>query len=515
MADQYILSIDVGTSSTKTTLWKAQGRIVAESSIANPLNRPDALIAELDGKVWWQVVCRTIHEVLDKSGIQPEAIAGIGVDGIGWALVPVDEQANPLAPVMTWLDRRAIEETNWLKSLPQINDWVALDANPMDEAYTTPKLVWLRRHHPDIFEKTHKFLGSSGYMVAKLTGEFTCDFTLAYGFHFFDMKRNRWDEQAAELIGIPLEKMPPLYAPHTIVGKVTRQAAAETGLASGTPVIAGCLDAVAGALGAGVVQPGQTNDQGGQAGGFGISLERVIVEPRLVFSHHAIPGQYLLAAATVGGGSLNWFREQIDMLHGDALVSSSISPFDQYSKQAETSPVGANGLIFLPYMAGERTPLWSNVARGVFFGLSYHTSRADMLRAIMEGCAYAVYDNLDIAAEHGVMVTEFLGAGGATKSCIWCQIKADIYGKPFIVAQREDGGEGGNSLGLFALIAYGVGLQDNIPDCITSLLPKRKVYQPSPNNHAIYQEYFQLYRTLSHKLQDDFTNLDKIRRSIL
>jgi len=265
-------------------------------------------------------------------------------------------------------------------------------------------------------------------------------------------------------------------------------------------------------LGSGVVRPGQTNEQGGQAGGIGISLDHVLVEPRLIFSHHVIPGQYLLQAGTVGGGSLSWFRDQLG--HPEVSAGNLIgqNPFELFSKQVETSKPGANGLIFLPYMAGERTPLWSSIARGVFFGLTYSTTRADILRAIMEGCAFAVYDNLQIASEHGAQVDEYLGSGGAAQSAIWCQIKADIYGKPFIVAQLADGSEGGHGLGLFALTAYGIGLHKDIGTCVSDLLPNRQVFEPSMKNHNLYQELFGVYRSLSRKLMDDFATLDMILR---
>jgi xylulokinase len=261
-----------------------------------------------------------------------------------------------------------------------------------------------------------------------------------------------------------------------------------------------------------VVKPGQTNEQGGQAGGVGISLNHVVVEPRLIFSHHVIPGQYLLQAGTVGGGSLGWFRDQFGQVEVNAAALLGENPFELFSEQVAKSKPGANGLIFLPYMAGERTPLWSSIPRGVFFGLTYNTSRADILRAIMEGCAFAVYDNLQIAEEHGATVDEYLGSGGATQSAVWCQIKADIYGKPFIVARRADGGEGGHDLGLFALTAYGVGLCKDIGVCVSSLLPVRQRFESSAENHALYQEMFAVYRSVSRKLMDDFAQLNLISR---
>jgi xylulokinase len=300
-----------------------------------------------------------------------------------------------------------------------------------------------------------------------------------------------------EQIGVPLAKLPRLCACTEVVGRLTEAAAAQTGLPAGIPVIAGCLDAAAGALGSGVTRLGQTNEQGGQAGGLAVSVERVIVEPQLIFSHHVLPGQYLLQAGTVGGGSLGWFR---DILGGN-------DSFETLSEQAAIAPPGANGLIFLPYMAGERTPLWSSNARGIFFGLSYSTTRSDMIRAIMEGCAFAVNDNRTVAEAQGVAITEFLGAGGATQSAVWCQIKADIYGKPMIVARRGDGGEGGHSLGLYALTAAGIGWSDDAGALVERLLPQRQVYEPSLERHALYVELFAIYRDISRKLLPDFDHL--------
>ena len=513
MISRYILTVDVGTSSTKTSLWVETGQLVAHATCAYELQRAEPLWAEIDAEIWWQAVCKTIQTILSTSKVDPASIAGIGIDGVGWTLIPVDRTGAPLRPAMIWLDRRAEDETNWLKSLPESASLVTLNANPLDAAYITPKLIWLKRHHPEIYDSTYKFLEATGFIVSRLTGEFICDYTQAYGYHFFDIRNEIWDSQAAEKIGVPIEKMPSLCSTTELVGTVTKAAAEQTGLKPGTPVIAGCLDAAVGALGSGVIKPGQTNEQGGQAGGVGISLDHVVVEPRLIFSHHVIPGQYLLQAGTVGGGSLSWFRDQFGHPEANAASLLGQNPFELFSKQIQKSRPGANGLIFLPYMAGERTPLWSSILRGGFFGLSYSTTRADVLRAIMEGCAFAVYDNLQVAEENSVQVDEFLGSGGATQSAVWCQIKADIYGKPFIVARRADGGEGGHDLGLFALTAYGLGLSNDIGACVADLLPARQVFEPSNENHAYYQELFTVYRSISRKLMDDFARLDTIVRS--
>jgi xylulokinase len=510
MAHAYIITIDNGTSSTKTALWTDDGQLVAETAQAYALNRPDPVWADIDADVWWQAVCDTIHGVVSKAGINPHHVAAVGVDGISWTLLPVDASGEPLYPAMIWLDRRAEEETAWLKALPEADRLVSLAANPIDPAYITPKLAWLKKHQPRVFEAAHKFLTSSGFIVARFTGEYTCDFTQAYGYHFFDIAGERWDPWAAGLVGVPLEKMPRLCACTEVAGTVSAVAAAQTGLPAGIPVIAGCLDAAVGALGAGVTRLGQTNEQGGQAGGLAVSLDHVVVEPQLIFSHHVLPGQYLLQGGTVGGGSLGWFRDLFGQVEVNAGSLIGKSPFELFSLQVEQTPPGAHGLIFVPYMAGERTPLWNSNARGVFFGLSYNTTRGDMLRAIMEGCAFAVYHNLLIAEKKGATVKEYLGSGGATQSPVWCQIKADVSNKPFIVARRADGGEGGHLLGLYALAAHAAGFCDDIGRCVERLLPNRQGFDPCPERHAMYEDLFGVYMDVSQKLLADFDRLASI-----
>ena len=506
----YLLGIDVGTSGCKTGLWTDDAVLIAETVVEYGLQRPHPAWAEQDALDWWDAVCTSIHRVLGQSGINPSEIAGVGVDGLGWVLLPVDADGEPLRTAMIWLDRRAEDESAWLRSHPQADGLVDLLANPLDAAYITPKLIWLKRHAPKIFEQTHKFVTSTGFIVHRLTGLFSCDYTQAYGYHFFDIRNEQWDEEAANLVGVPLEKLPPLYQSCEIVGEVTRQAAEATGLSVGTLVIAGGLDAAVGSLGAGVAHVGQTVDQGGQAGGFALSVDHVIVEPRLIFSHHVVPDQYLFQGGTVSGGALGWFRDILGQWEVNAAQLVHCSPFALMSQQVGDTPPGAHGLIFLPYMAGERTPIWNSNARGVFFGMSYKTTRGDILRSIMEGAAFAVYHNVLVAEEHQVTVEEWIGVGGATRSDVWCQIKADVTNRPFTLARRRGGGEGGHTLGLAVMAAHAVGLCNDVSDRIDELLPERRVFEPSKDRHAMYEELFGVYHDLSKKLQPDFEQLAHI-----
>ena len=497
----YIVTIDQGTSSTKTALWDPEGGVVAEASAPYELDRPSPLWAQIDPERWWDALCVTVAAVLRESGTHPDEVAAVALDGIGWTLVAVDSDLRPVVPAMTWLDRRAEDEAAELRARPDAAEFVDLVANPIDAAYITPKLAWLQAHRPDAFDRSRWFLTASGYLVARLTGEATCDLTQAYGFHCFDIRRDRWDDAAAASLGIPVDRLPPLHQTGHVAGGVTAAAAARTGLAEGTPVLVGGLDAAVGALGGGVTRPGLTQDQGGQAGGMGMSVASVVVEPRLILSHHVLVGQYLLQSGTVGGGALGWFRE---------IVGRSDASFGELGDEAGTAPAGANGVLFLPYMAGERTPLWSSNPRGVFFGLSYATTRADMLRAVMEGCAFAVLDNLRFAEDRGFHVTEWLGQGGAAKSALWNQVKADVTGRPFVVARRADGGEGGHGLGLFALGARVAGLAGDPGQTVDRLLPSRTVYAPDPGRHARYAELFDVWHGVSRGLLPHFDRLAAI-----
>lgn len=494
----HILTIDQGTSSTKTALWDAAGRPVAKATAGYELERPRPLWAEIDPERWWAALAGTVREVLGRAGVPGRDVAAVALDGIGWTPVAVDARFRVLAPAMTWLDRRAEAEAAELRARPDAARLIDLAANPIDAAYITPKLAWLRTHRPAAFEGARWFLTASGYLVARLTGEATCDPTQAYGFHAFDMRRGRWDEGAAAGLGIPADRLPPLRPAAEVAGGVTAAAARETGLAPGTPVLAGALDAAAGALGGGVTRPGQTQDQGGQAGGMGMSVRDVIVEPRLIFSHHVLAGQYLLQSGTVGGGSLGWFRE---------VAGRPGASFEALSAEAATAEAGSGGVLFLPYLAGERTPLWSSTARGAFVGLSYATTGPELVRSIMEGCAFAVLDNLRIAEARGARVSEWLGQGGAARSALWNGIKADVTGRPFVVARRADGAEGGHGLGLFALAARAAGLAGDPAETVERLLPRRTVHEPDPARHARYAELFEAWHGVSRALLPQFDRL--------
>jgi xylulokinase len=510
MTKDFYIGIDVGTSSTKTGLWRADGTLIAEATAAYPLHRPQPTWAEMDPRDWWKAVCTTVRAVLAQSSVGASDIAAVAVDAIGWSLVPVDAHGAPLCMSPIWLDRRADAQAAQLRNHPDAETLVNLVANPLDAAYLTPKLLWLREQQPDIYAQTHRFLEATGYIVHQLCGVFTCDYTQAYGYHCFDIRRERWDENALTLLELPPDKFPTLHSSCSIVGEITRAAAGATGLRAGTPIIAGALDAAVGAFGSGVARVGQCSDQGGTAFGLSLCVDQVIVEPRLIFSHHVVPGTYIFQGGTVGGGVLRWFRDTLGQSEVQAAALLDDDAYALMSREAAQAAVGAGGLIFLPYMAGERSPLWNSDARGVFAGLTFNTSRAQIIRALMEGCAYAVYHNVKVMEVHGVQVAEWIGIGGAVKSDVWCQIKADLTGRPFVIAQRADGMAGDNTLGLAVMAMYATGQCSDLAAQIEALLPQRRVYEPDAARHAVYQEAFAVYLDLVERLLPAFQDLSKV-----
>lgn len=509
----YFLGIDVGTSSLKTGLWRADGHLAARAARSYPTNRPSPTWAEQNPLDWWKALCETVQQALHDGGVRASEIAGIGIDSTGWTFVPVDQAGVPLYAAPIWQDRRAQREAALLRQHPDAERLVQLSANPLDEAYATAKVQWLRAHHPDVYDRTDQFLISSGFLVRKLTDVNSCDHSQAYAFHCFDVRRARWDEAAADSLGIDLAKLPPLFPSCQVVGEVTASAAAETGLAAGIPVIAGGLDAAVGAFGSGVARAGLTADQGGTAFGLSIALDHVIVEPRLIFSPHVLPNLYLLQGGTVGGGTFDWFRRQFGQAEQVAADLLGQDVYSLMTAEADRSVPGANGLIFLPYMSGERSPIWDSDARGLFLGLSYGTQRADLIRAMMEGCVFAVYHNMQVAVEAGAQITEWIGIGGAANSPGWCQLKADITNRPFTVARRATGELGDNTLGLAVMAGSGTGQYADPVETIEQFLPQRQIYQPDARRHAIYQDLFPIYRSAYDRLKPAFAALAEFTRS--
>jgi len=508
MGKRFLLGVDVGTSACKMAVFDFEGKVVAAHTGTYPTYYPGIGCVEQDADEWWQAICQGLADIFQK-GILPEEIAAVGIDGTSWACLPVDREGRPLDRVMLWLDRRADKEALWMKERLGEERLIALSGNPVDPAYITPKMLWLMENKPEIYKKAYKFLQSNSYIVYRLTGEFSQEYSQGYGFHFFDISRGCWDEKTAEEMGISLDLMAPLYHCHEVVGTVTQKAARETGLVPGTPVVAGGLDAACCTLGAGVVKPGQTQEQGGQSGGMGIQVDRPLIHPKLILGYHVIPDQWLLQGGTVGGGgALRWFCEQLGTFEQIKGRELDLSPYEVMSQEAAGVRPGSDGLLFLPYLAGERSPIWDSKARGVFFGLSYDKSRAHMIRSVMEGVGYSLLHNLHTAEEVGAVVESMNSVGGSANSKVWTQIKADITGKVIHVPYSDHAA----SLGAALLAGVGIGVYKDFEEAVARTVRIERTHTPDWEKHRIYQGYYELYLSLYERLKDSFGTLYRLQQ---
>ncbi|MGI6116242.1 xylulokinase [Luoshenia tenuis] len=508
MSKEILLGIDIGTSGCKVAAFDLDGGVVATSSQSYETRYPGPQYVEQDAMDWWRAACRCLEDMRGQ-GLDVERIAAIGIDGTSWACLPVDAQGTPLRPAMIWMDRRAEPQAKWMRETIGEDKLIALSGNPVDAAYITPKMLWLKANEPEIYAHTRYFLQCNAFIAMQLTGMPSQDLSQGYGFHFFDIAKLKYDEAMLAALQLDAEKLAPIVPCHQIVGGVTEQAARETGLCAGTPVVAGGLDAACCSLGAGVIRPWQTQEQGGQAGGMSILTDRPLIHPQLILGCHVLPGGWLLQGGSVGGGgTMRWFSQQLAAAEQGEAKAQGKSVFEVLSDEAGAIPAGSEGLIFLPYMAGERSPIWDSDARGVFFGLSYDKGRAHMVRAMMEGVAYSLHHNIQTAAQVGAQVETMVSVGGSANSRVWTQIKSDVTGKRIEVPYSDHA----TPLGAAILAGVGCGAYAGFDEAVQRCVRIQRVHEPDGQTHDRYGQYFEIYQGLYPKLKDDFAKLAQAAR---
>ncbi len=489
MSRQLLMGIDIGTSACKVAVFDPEGNVIAQSNKPYKVYYPNPGWAEQDPDEWWSAICAGIGEILGSEDVAAEEIAGIGVDGQSWSAIPIDKDGNVLDRTPIWMDTRSREICDRTKRFVGEDRIFEVAGNDFLPSYTTPKMLWFKENKPEVFDKTDMFLQSNSYIVYKLTGVKSQDMSQGYGIHFFDMNKLSYDEGLAQELGLETSLVPPLYNCDAIVGEITDEAACATGLAAGTPVVAGGLDAACGTLGAGVYEVGQTQEQGGQAGGMSICTDHALSHKKLILSAHVVPGKWLLQGGTVGGGgTLKWFRQEF----GQDLS------FDELTAEAEKIPVGSEGVVFLPYMAGERSPIWDPDAKGVFYGLSFDKTRGHMIRSVLEGVAYSLWHNLLTAEETGAEANVLNAMGGSANSVLWTQIKADVTGRRIQVPASDTA----TTLGAAILAGIGTGVFDSYKQAVEKTIRITRVQEPDMSNHAVYKKRMELYLKLYEALKD-------------
>lgn len=496
-----LLGIDVGTTAVKAALFTADGTTTAVGEAEYPTQYIRPGWVEQNAQDWWQATCTATQIALNKVDGAAKRIAGIGVSAQAPTLLPVDATGTPLHPALIWMDRRAEHEAQEIGAQLGDDAVFRISGNRPDPYYVAAKVRWYSKHHPNLMQKTAQFLQINGYINYRLTGEYTLDNAHAGLLQLCDHRTGAWSSELMDACGATPQQFPTPQLGHIVCGAVTAQAAEQTGLRAGTPVVVGSVDGTAAALEAGVVAPGIAAEMTGTSTVMMLPTAANNTHDALIAVPHAVDGLHLLLGAMVSSGaSLRWYRDQFgadEMQLGGRL---KLDAYDLLTQQAAQVGVGSDGVIFLPYMMGERSPIWNTNARGVFFGLTLATPKAAMIRAILEGCAFAMRHNMDVAEAAGVSFSELRSVGGGSRSHLWNQIKADVLGKRVTLPQTSVGAPFGDAV----LAGLGVGLYDDAQSIIDKAVKIRAEYHPNPENHQRYTEIYALFRSLYEHLRPDF-----------
>ena len=492
----YLLGIDIGTTATKAILCDARGSIVAESQAPTTLRSLQPGWAEEDADEWLANVGVVSRECLGQVSFPSTAVAGVGVSGMVPTIVLVDDQGHPLRPSIQQNDARSHLEIQHFKAQLNEGDVLRRTGSPITQQSIGPKLLWLRRHEPETLARAIRVMGSYDFIVHRLTGGFSVERNWALESGLFDLHREDWDDELLAMSAIDRSWLGEIHWPAAVVGGVTKKAASVTGLAEGTPVVAGSADHVASAFSAGLKEQGDLLIKLGGSGDILYSLDRLELDSRLFLDYHVIPGKYLINGCMATSGSIiRWFRNEF---------APDLS-YRELDAEAATVAPGAGGLIVLPYFLGEKTPIFDPLARGLVFGLTLSHTRAHVYRAILEGIAYGFYHHLEVLAERGLIARRARVTNGGARSDLWRQIAAHVLGLPLEQIAHHPG----SSLGAAFVAGMGVGVFDDWAE-IERYIKITGVSEPDRAYHERYRQMFGLYREVYESLKDRFPLLAQI-----
>jgi len=480
------LGLDIGTSSVKCILVSMTGDVEAAASAPLDLDTPQPGWAEQDPEAWWEASQATIRDLRAK---QPAArIDAIGISGQMHSSVFLDRRGAVIRPALLWSDGRTTAECREIVQRAggeaQLREWVC---NPALEGFTLPKVLWLRNHEPAAFARLATVLLAKDFVRLRLTGVISTEPSDASGTLMFDPMRMRWSEEVLGAVGLPPSLLPDVGGSAIVLGHVTPSAAKLTGLVAGTPVVGGGADNACGAAGVGAITPGEAVSSWGTSGTVLAPTARPRVDPKLrahTFCHVAPDVWYVMGVVLSAGGAFAWYRDQCARELPDADRDARLA------EEAATIPPGADGVTFLPYLQGERTPHRDASLRAAFTGLSLAHSRAHMTRAVLEGVCFALRDSLTILQELGLAPGQLLLTGGGAKSALIRQLQADVFGLPVTTVNREEGGAYGAAL----LAAVGAGAFPDLTTAAQRTLTRQALTPPNPEIHRTYEPIYDRFR---------------------
>ncbi|MDQ7097120.1 xylulokinase [Desulfosporosinus sp. PR] len=506
---QYLLGVDLGTSGTKTGLFDLAGRAICAKTIEYPLYQPANGWAEQDPSDWWHAACDGIRYVLQKSGINAAEIAGIGLSGQMHGLVMLDKDGIVLRNSIIWCDQRTTNECVQMNKAVGEKKLIEITANPALTGFTASKVLWVQNNEPDLYEKCAHILLPKDYIRYMLTGEYATEMSDASGMQLMDIAKRCWSDEILSKFNIQKSMLGKLYESPDITGKVHRRAAELTGLREGTIVVGGAADNSAAAVGTGVVRAGNAFTTLGTSGVIYAISEDVSIDlkGRVHTLCSAVPGKWTLMSCTLSAGlSLRWLRDTCCSEEMREAETLGVDPYVVMDQLAEKVMPGAGGLVYLPYLMGERSPHPDPYCRGVFFGLSASHSRANMIRSVMEGVAFSQRECVDVFQEMGITIAEMIACGGGGRSSLWRQMLADMYGCPVSTVKTDEG----PALGVAILAGVGAGIYDSVESACDNLIGKKNIQNPNLATRKVYEDYYKLYKQLYADLRESFKNLAKL-----
>ena len=506
---EYLIGVDIGTSGTKTALFNRDGVVISSATEEYPMYQPKNGWAEQAPEDWWRATVNTIKSVLAQSGINPGHIAGVGLSGQMHGLVMLDEAGDVLRRSIIWCDGRTAAECDEITERVETKRLIEITANPALPGFTASKILWVRKNEPEIYDKCRKMLLPKDYIRFKLTGEFATEVSDASGMNLLDVPKRCWSVEMLEALEISQDLMPAVYESCQVTGHISAEASSCTGLSAGTPVVGGAGDNAAAAVGTGVVEKGRAFTTIGTSGVIFAHADEVMIDPlgRVHTFCSAVPGAWTVMSCTLAAGlSLKWLRDNFFTAEMETAGGMGVDPYYLMDRQAAKVPIGANRLVFLPYLMGERSPLLDSDARGVFFGLSAIHTKYDMLRAVMEGVTFSQRECLDILKDMGVISSEMVACGGGGSSAFWRQMLADVYGCPVTTAASKEG----PALGAAILAGVGAGVYGSVQEACRQVIKFNESQQPNAGAMAQYEATYEIFKTLYPALKESFHKLKKV-----
>lgn len=489
----YLIGIDIGTSGTKALAIDETGKVAASASADYPLFTPRPLWAEQRPDDWWQATCSCLRQVL--TTIPAAEVAGVGLSGQMHGLVMLDENDKVLRDAILWCDQRTGAQCEYITETVGRETLIAETCNPVLAGFTAPKIIWIRDHEPKTYAQARKFLLPKDYVRLRLTGEFATEVSDASGTSLLNVPQRQWSRPVLDKLQIDINQLPRVYESFEVSGKISAAGARATGLKAGTPVVGGGGDQAAGAVGNGIVQSGIISVSTGTSGVIFAFADKPTVDPALRVHTfcHAVPGKWhIMGVVLSAGGSLRWYRDTLCAAECQVAANMGIDPYELISREAATAPAGSEGLIFLPYLTGERTPYADPLARGAFVGLTLRHTRAHLARAVMEGVAYGLRDSLETLKTMEVSIGNVRASGGGARSDLWRQIQADVFRFPMSTINVDEG----PALGVALLAGVGAGLYSSVEEACSTVVKITSSTPVNVENADRYEEYYRLYNSL-------------------